>query len=193
ANRFFGELKFAPHFYPARLSAPANTQIPAKRIKEPGIQNVFVCSMADLFGDWIPQEWIDQVMEVCDKSRQWTYIFLTKNPKRLPSINFPPNAWVGTTVDTQARVAGAVEAFKSVEATVKFMSCEPLMSELEFPNDDISMFDWVIVGGRSKTSGMPEGQPERFWVQKLLNNAWANEVSVYVKPNLRAGVKEYPG
>ncbi|MBF0524736.1 MAG: DUF5131 family protein [Deltaproteobacteria bacterium] len=55
ANRFFGEYKFSPHFYPERLSAPANTTIPVKRINEPGIKNVFVCSMADLFGEWVGQ------------------------------------------------------------------------------------------------------------------------------------------
>ncbi|MBF0497303.1 MAG: DUF5131 family protein [Deltaproteobacteria bacterium] len=192
ANRFFGEYKFAPHFYPDRLSAPANTTIPVKRINEPGIKNVFVCSMADLFGDWVDQSWIDQILDVCNQNRQWNFIFLTKNPKRLPGVIFPPNAWVGTTVDTQARVAAAVEAFGHVKATVKFLSCEPLMSGLEFPDNDLSMFDWIIIGGRSKTSGMDEGQPKWEWVEDLLFQAKIHNLPVYMKPNLKVRSMRYP-
>lgn len=138
---------------------------------------------------WVPQEWIDKVMETVRENQQWNFLFLTKNPKRLVGIDFPDNCWVGTTVDVQERVAPAMEAFKQVRAKVKFLSCEPLQEHLQF--EDMSMFDWMIVGGRSKSTGMPEGQPGWMWVEDLLMQARKDNLSIYFKPNLKARPIEY--
>ena len=46
---------FKPHFRQERLAAPQNTTIPKKRQNEAGIRNVFVCSMGELFGEWVPK------------------------------------------------------------------------------------------------------------------------------------------
>ena len=189
ANRFFKE-KFKPTFRPYRLKAPLNTVIPKDRKREPGIYNVFVCSMADLFGNWVPQEWIDSVLDIVRESPQWTYLFLTKNPKRLMDIMWPDNAWVGTTIDCQARVAVAEESFKYINSKVKFVSCEPLSESIHF--NDLTVFDWVIIGGRSKSSKLPAMQPERDWVIDLMNQAWISGCKVYCKPNLKTCVREYP-
>lgn len=189
ANRFYIE-KFEPTFRSERLMAPFNTQIPDERKHELGIHNVFVCSMADLFGQWVPQEWIDKILYVVSQTPQWTYIFLTKNPERMTDIKWPDNAWVGTTVDVQRRVSRAEEAFKNIQAKVKFISCEPLSEELVFV--DLTVFDWVIIGGRSRSTKMPSMQPERGWVLSLMNQAYESGCKVYCKPNLTAMVKEYP-
>ena len=179
---------FEPTFYPKRLDAPGNTKFPVS--KHIGDRNVFVVSMGDLFGDWVNQEWIDAVLESVRKYPKWNYLFLTKNPKRLVDIEWPDNAWVGTTVDIQARVQPAEEAFEKIKAKVKFLSCEPLSEELTFTN--LKVFDWVIIGARSKTSEAPAMQPKREWVQSLIRQAWDAGCEVYCKPNLKAGVKEYP-
>lgn len=194
---------FDPTFIEERLSAPLNTKPP--KTKSEGDRNVFVCSMADLFGEWVPQEWIDKVIRACADSPQWTFIFLTKNPKRLLTIEWPDNAWVGTTVDCQKRVGPAVEVFSEFESmkqsgccdagscpTVKFLSCEPLREPLDFGDDGLAMFDWVIIGGQSKTSGSPAMQPEWEWVEKLHNDAREAGCSVYWKPNLTVRPREYP-
>ena len=138
---------FKPHFRKERLAAPQNTLIPKGREREPGIRNVFVCSMADLFGDWVPQKWIDAVLKAVAENPQWNFLFLTKNPSRLVEIEWPANAWVGTTVDRQARVEPAIAAFQKIKAPVRFLSCEPLLEELNFPTLDC--FDWVIIGAQS--------------------------------------------
>lgn len=41
-------------------------------------RTIFVCSMADLFGSWVPDSWIEEVFAACDKAPQHNYIFLTK-------------------------------------------------------------------------------------------------------------------
>ena len=48
-------------------------------------QNIFVGAMADIFGEWIPDSWIEDVLYACAKHPQHNYLFLTKNPKGTPS------------------------------------------------------------------------------------------------------------
>lgn len=179
---------FNPAFHSNRLTAPDNTPLPDGRAY--GQRNVFVCSMADLFGEWVPQDWIDAVLDTVSSSPDWTFLFLTKNPKRLIGIEWPDNAWVGTTVDVQARVDGAEKAFREIEAPVKFLSCEPLQEHLTF--SDLSMFNWLIIGGRSASTGMPAFQPDWLWVEDLISQARKANLKIYFKPNLQARPKEFP-
>jgi protein gp37 len=174
-------------FHPERLAAPKNTKVPQDG---PGERNVFVCSMADLFGDWVPQEWIESVLKTIRESPDWTFLFLTKNPARLVDIKWPENAWVGTTVDTQARVKPAEEAFKKIKAEVKFVSLEPLKEKVKFSHPEY--FNWFIIGGQSASTGEPAFQPEWNWVESLVDQARSVDAMVYFKPNLETRPKEYP-
>jgi protein gp37 len=173
-----------------RFDAPFNTKIPQARLAEPGINNVFVCSMADLFGEWVEAEVIVDILATCKETPQWNYIFLTKNPSRLLNFEFPQNSWVGTTVDINSRVKTAMEVMPEVRAPVKFISVEPFLEDLDI--DDLSGIDWVIIGGCSESSGGPEVQPQWEWVEKLLFVARDSNCKVYFKPNLKTRPKEYP-
>lgn len=196
AQRFYGN--FEPQFFPERLEMPFNTKPPtlpegAPQVDKIGSTNVFVCSMADLFGEWVPQEWIDKVLDAVRRSPQWNYIFLTKNPARLATIQWPVNAWVGTTVDTQARVMPALEAMGNVSAEVRFISCEPLTEHVVFP--DFGAIDWLIIGGYGdSTPGNPE-QPRAEWIKELEYEAVKAGVIVYGKTNAREQFRPrfYPG
>ena len=189
ANRFY-EQGFEPTHHAYRLAAPFNTTVPKKASENIGLRNVFVCSMADLFGEWVSQKWIDDILLVVRKAPQWNFLFLTKNPTRLIDITWPDNAWVGATVDVQARVALTEEAFAQIDAPVKFVSCEPLQERLTFTRLDL--FDWLIIGARSKSSSMPEFQPPWEWVFDLTIEGKAAGCKVYWKPNLKSRPKEYP-
>mgnify|MGYP004612202249 CR=1 FL=1 len=99
ANRFFTDVKFEPTFHPYRLAAPVNTPVPPEASIDIRAKNVFVCSMADLFGAWVPEEWIMAVFQQVIANPQWNFLFLTKFPQRLQEIcdklgGFPDNAWV---------------------------------------------------------------------------------------------------
>ena len=65
---------------------------------------IFVGSMADLFGRWVPDDWIEQVFDACRRAPRHTYLFLTKNPQRYCDLasagKLPtePNFWYGTTI-----------------------------------------------------------------------------------------------
>jgi protein gp37 len=192
AERFY-EQKFAPSLWPSRLTAPRNTPFPeAKAAEWMGHKNVFVCSMADLFGRWVPREWIEAVLrEVC-AAPQWNFLFLTKFPIRMAEFDFPENAWVGTTVDCQARVANAEKAFRRVKAGVKWLSCEPMIEPLKF--SDLGAFDWIVIGGSSRSSQTPEFRPPWQWWLPLSVEAHRLGVKVYYKTNLGVDrIREYPG
>jgi protein gp37 len=189
ANRFYKE-KFEPTLHSNRFDAPKNTKISEKDKKIPGCHNVFVCSMADLFGEWVSKEWIDKTLKVVKDNPEWNFLFLTKNPKRLLKFAFPKNSWVGATIDIQSRVKLTEDVFKKLKATVKFVSCEPLREKITFK--DISIFDWLIIGGQSESSGEPAKQPEWEWVEHLLNQARKKDIKIYFKPNLTIRPKEYP-
>ena len=150
--------KFVPTFLPERLGAPRRTHLPDRATQNVAYRNVFTCSMADLFGKWVPAVWIEAVLQAVRDAPRWNFLFLTKFPVRLREFNpFPDNAWVGTTVDAQARVANAEKAFAAVEAPVKWLSCEPLLEPLRFSRLDL--FDWVVIGGASASTQTPELRP----------------------------------
>lgn len=186
ANRFYPE-KFVPTFHPERLDAPANTN---PIVGSVGGKNVFVCSMADLFGAWVPNDWISQVMRQVENNPQWNFLFLTKNPRRYTSVLFPDNAWVGTTVDTQARTKPAEDAMRKINARVKWVSVEPMQERITFK--DISVFNWIVIGGRSKSTQTEAFQPEWEWVYSLTKAATEAGIKVYWKPNLTVVPKQYP-
>lgn len=182
---------FAPVFHPDRLGAPGATPLPAEAMDDVGLRNIFTCSMADLFGKWVPREWIEAVLDVVRDNPQWNFLFLTKFPTRLAEFSFPDNAWLGTSVDAQARIPNAEKAFARVQGGVKWLSCEPMLERLTFTRLDL--FDWVVVGGASRSTQTPEFRPPRAWVTHLERQAEAAGCKVYEKTNLLERRREYPG
>ncbi|MGD0814670.1 MAG: DUF5131 family protein [Verrucomicrobiota bacterium] len=181
---------FAPSFYPGRLKAPGLMKLPADASADFASKNVFTCSMADLFGKWVPSELIQMVLDAARNAPLWNYVFLTKFPGRLTEFQFPDNAWVGTTVDTQARVAAAEAAFEKVQARVKCLSCEPLKEQLTFKK--LNLFQWIMIGGASKSTQTPEFKPPREWVQHLWAQADKVGCKIFEKANLLERRRELP-
>lgn len=62
---------FTPTFHRYRLDEPRTWTKP---------RNIFVCSMGDLCGEWVPQPWKQDVIAACKAAPQHRYLFLTKNP-----------------------------------------------------------------------------------------------------------------
>ncbi|SIJ90629.1 bacteriophage protein gp37 [Mycobacteroides abscessus subsp. abscessus] len=178
---------FEPLFHPERLQAPANTKIPAKHQDDPAWRRVFVGSMADMYGRWVPQEWLTAIHESLCAHPQWQYILLTKFPSRYGTLQLPPAAWVGTSVDTQDRVRIAQKAMGELPSgVIKWLSLEPLLEPLRF--DDLSMFDWIVIGAQTATN-QPGGRVEAFappfeWVARIVAQAREAGCRVHLKPNL---------
>jgi protein gp37 len=193
ASRFYPQ-GFEPSILPDRLRAPHNTAVPGIAKEDPSYKNVFVCSMADLFGRWVPAEWIEAVLDQVRSSPQWDFLFLTKFPKRMAEFDFPRNAWLGTSVDCQARVKNAERAFERIQGGTKWLSVEPLLEPLKF--ERLDLFDWIVVGGASASTQTPEWVPPIDWISDLHQQARAAGCRIYYKHNCgmqeSLRIKEFP-
>lgn len=182
---------FDPTFRSLSLNGPKNTKVPKEAATDTRYRNVFTCSMADLFGRWVPVEWINAVMMAARGNPQWNFLFLTKFPQRLAEIEIPDNAWMGTTVDMQARVKNAEKAFEKVNGGVKWLSVEPMIEPLKF--ERLDLFDWVVIGGASSSSKTPAWRPPFEWVYDLVSQARDAGCKVYMKSNLFGLQKDFSG
>ena len=113
-------------------------------------QTVFVNSMSDLFHEGVPFDYIRQVFEVMERACWHRFQVLTKRGERLaelaPRLRWPPNVWMGVSVETE-RYRWRIDALRSTDAKIKFLSLEPLLGPLH--DLDLHQIDWVIVGGES--------------------------------------------
>ena len=153
AERFAGTTAFPAGFFPAlrpgRLTAPRHQKFPeGKDSVFHAYKNVFTGSMADIFGRWVPEEWIQKIIDEIRAAPKWNFLMLTKFPARMAEFDLPKNLWAGTSVDCQARVANAEKSFAKVNAKVKWLSIEPMIEPLKFTKLD--MFQWVVLGGASR-------------------------------------------
>jgi protein gp37 len=104
---------------------------------------------------------------------------LTKRPERLEQLAshlpFPPNVWVGTSVESQA-VLHRIQWLQQVPAAVRFLSCEPLLGPLaDLPLNGIH---WVIVGGESGPQARPMA---REWVIEIRDQCVARSIPFFFK------------
>ena len=140
---------------------------------------IFVCSMGDLFHNNVPYEFIDKVMDVIGRTPKHKYQILTKREERMAEYfanrPIPANAWLGVTVEVE-RTKFRIEYLRELNAKVKFLSCEPLLSDLGQIN--LSGIDWVIVGGESGTSARPMRED---WVLNIKNQAEQANVPFFFK------------
>jgi protein gp37 len=186
---------FDPSIWPARFSAPGNTKVPSIAEQDVAYRNVFTGSMADIFGRWVPAKWIELLIDAVRGNPQWNFLFLTKFPQRVHEFGqMPENAWMGTTVDCQERVANAEKAFAKMGGGIKWLSIEPMLTPLKFTR--LELFDWVVIGGASKSAQTPAWVPPFDWIADLHAQARAAGCAVYHKENLGLGddvrLKEFP-
>ena len=100
-------------------------------------QFIFVSDMGDLFGEWVPKEWILKVIEATRSSPSSDFLFLTKNPRRYREFVHlcGNNIVLGATIETNRRndfskaplVSDRAKAMIDLKYSKKFISIEPIM------------------------------------------------------------------
>jgi len=182
---------FEPTFWPERLDEPG-------KVKRPG--NVFVCSMGDIFGQGVMGGWIEAIFDAIAKYDHHNYLFLTKRPDLLrldtqlvPKI--PAGCWLGVTINRKDKksierlnwLGNAWDSNKILNVIYnfipdyfnhKFISFEPLLGPVSGMVE--RWMDWIIIGAQTN----PNVQPEREWVQDILNRADKFGIPVLMKHNL---------
>jgi len=177
---------FEPTFHEYRLDAPKNTNKPDTDDSRDG--RVFVCSMADLFGKWVPDNWVKAVFDSCLKSPEWEYLFLTKWPARYSQMPLIPAAWYGASVIKQSDVKRIESAMQKItdDSVTRWVSLEPMLEPIKF--NDLSWCDLVVIGSQTSTTQsdgyVAEFAPEFDWVVDVVNQCRAAGVPYYLKANL---------
>lgn len=160
-------------------------------------QNVFVCSMADLFGDWVPAEWIDQILEACENAPQHNYIFLTKRPEgyyRLVPLwkvyhnkGIYKNIWFGTSITNLSSIERIfqIRELAEYQGLNTFLSIEPLLSPIgnEPFREAIKGIKWVIIGaetGNRRDKVIPRKQ----WIDEIVMDCVKLNIPVFMKDSL---------
>lgn len=140
---------------------------------------VFVCSMSDIFHEDVPLEFIDKIMQVIRDTPQHTYQILTKRAERMnryfQNIREPKNMWIGVTVEN-ADARRRINYLRGTGATIKFLSCEPLVEDLGDINLDY--IDWVIVGGETGVKARPMKEE---WVLNIQRQCQRQGVAFFFK------------
>lgn len=180
AERFRGttghpfSMGFAPTPRPERLETPFKWRSP---------RMVFVNSMSDLFGEFVPDEYILRVFEVMRRTPQHTYQVLTKRADRMrtwvqgqPWVEKTSNIWLGVSVEDEKFGVRRVGALRRTPSAVRFLSIEPLLEAL--PHLDLAGIDWVIVGGESGPGARPM---EKQWVRDIRDRCRRAEVPFFFK------------
>ena len=140
---------------------------------------IFVCSMSDLFHKDVPFEFIDRVFRVIEETPQHNYQILTKRAERMAEYfetrNIPHNAWIGVTVECKG-TKERIDFIRNLHASVKFLSCEPLLEDL----GDLHLqgINWIIVGGESGLQARPMKEE---WVLNIKRQADANNIPFFFK------------
>lgn len=181
---------FEHHYYfMERLNEPLLVQKPS---------GIFVCSMSDLFGHWVEDWKICNVLNVARQAHWHIFFTLSKYPVRIPNFNpFPDNVWVGVSLPAGRLMPkhGAERALNvylrqmhDIEAKIRFVSFEPLWFD---PTDvllkhieDVGAlpFEWAIIGAASH--GRKTFQPQEDWVTRLLKLLDSQNIPVFFKGNL---------
>lgn len=146
--------------------------------------NVFVGAMADVFGAWVPDDWIRDVIAECEKRPQHNYIFLTKNPERYVQIGVPAredNLWYGTTITCNADA----DRFNYLPAFGNtFVSIEPLMEDIVEKNNVLfRQVKWIIIGAET---GNRKGKvvPDARWIRNIVLAADREHIPVFMKDSI---------
>ena len=118
-------------------------------------RRIFVCSMTDLFGEWVADEMLDRTFAVMALCPQHTFQVLTKRADRMRDylsankqlqlfvidrkntqhtiMSFPlPNVWLGVSVEDQRRADERIPALLDTPAAVRWVSAEPLLEPITF-------------------------------------------------------------
>lgn len=163
-NRF--ELTLAPE----RLKDPLKWKRP---------RTIFVNSMSDLFHEKVHDSYIEEVFKVMNEMTVHTFQILTKRIERvkyLPStLKWSNNIWLGVSVEHNDFVH-RIYKLKETAAKVKFISFEPLLSEIHF--NQYCDIDWVLVGGET---GGKARKIEKEWILSIKNNCQQSSTPFFFK------------
>jgi protein gp37 len=136
--------------------------------------------MSDIFHEKMPLEYLDKIFNVITQTPHHTYQILTKRAdgmyQYLSQREIPKNIWLGVTVDNKRQGLPRIDKLRNLNATVLFLSVEPLLEDLG--NMNLENIDWVIVGGESGPKARPM---DKEWVVNIKKQCEDLEIAFFFK------------
>lgn len=146
---------------------------------------ILIGSMAETFGDWIPEQWLTEIFESCKRNERHNYLFLTKNPDRYEELHdkgllpLADNFWYGTTLtDDNSYLPKLPKNAKT------FICIEPILSDISIFNTESCLADWIIIGAETGT-GNNKVIPKKEWVEKIIEYAMKLNIPIFLKDSLK--------
>lgn len=172
-------------------------------------QRVFCASLADVFEDREElRPWRRDLFKLIFHTPNLDWLILTKRPENVnemvqeswrvfPDV-FPPNVWIGTSIEDQKTADERIPHLLEVPAAIRFLSCEPLLASVDL---DLMCWDcdalgqihreegphltdagegihWVIVGGESGPHARPFAME---WAKSIIDQCRVAGVACFVK------------
>lgn len=136
-----------------------------RRRKKPA--TIFWCSMTDIAGAFVPDAFIDAILDVIDAKPDFVHQVLTKRPERLrdhlagryAGRGLPPQLWASVTAGVQRSADERVPVLREIPAGIH----------------------WVIVGGESATRKQGARPCEVRWLRHVVGHCRAAGVPCFVK------------
>lgn len=199
---------FEHHYWnPHRLDDPFKHKLPAR---------IFLDSMSDLMGNWVPEDQIKQVFDACRRAHWHHFQLLTKNAPRLLKFEIPENVWVGVsapptfmfgrelTSDQQRSMVfkqlDTLRVIKEHDHPICWMSIEPLSFDitdvfshwLRSRIGAVLPLDWAVIGAAS--NGNRLHQPAAAHVHAVHEVLRAHGTRIFHKGNLQwdPHLEEFP-
>jgi len=164
---------------------------------------IFVGSSTDMWGKWVPDHFIFDVLDYCSRFRYNKYLFQSKNPGRFKdfALMFPDkeNTWLCTTVETNREkltreictAPAPVNRINEI-AILKnhgFKTTLTIEPVIDFDIDEMLTYvemvqpEWVSLGADSKGSDLVE--PDGAKCRQLVDILQKMKIELKIKDNFK--------
>lgn len=158
---------------------------------------VFSASMSDIGDEKVPDEWRNLLFNIVEQTPRLDWMLLTKEPENLHRYlidlarrkQMTPKAmlasplrhvWIGVSAENQEMWDRRVKALASIPASIRFVSCEPLLGPIN--TIELGLLstapNWIITGGESGRGARP---CEEAWQHQIALNSKGWGAWVYQK------------
>lgn len=170
---------------------------------------IFLNDMGDTFSKGMPDDWFAEYMPALAASPH-IYMLLTKWPNRLARFEkrhpLPKNIWPGTSVTSDKTKFRALQINDLQSGGLKWLSVEPLWTDLSWDLYNVRNIDLFIYGGESGPTAEPfhlewmfnqklwcKTFSKSFFLKQLGANPFLNGEKLLLKDGHGGDIKEWPG
>ena len=148
---------------------------------------VFCASLSDVFDGEKTSDlvsWREDLWKLIEETPNLYWLLLTKRPQNIMRMvpdswqnGFPEQVWVGTSTENQEWLDRRVPILAQIPATVRFLSCEPLLGPLDL-SGCFPAINWIIAGGESGPGWRPMDMD---WCRSMRDQCVEADVPFFLK------------